>query len=1293
MDASSESQTRVSRYLPRPVIGWLADEPDRRVREVEGSLVFADVSGFTALSERLAKQGRVGAEILADTISSCFARLLAAAYGNGGSLLKFGGDALLLFFSGDDHCHRACQAAFGMRRELRALGPIDGSNGRTRLRMSVGVHTGTVHLFLVGDQHRELIVTGPAATEVVRMEAAADKGEIVVSRAVAAAVAPSCLGAAKDDGFLLRRAPGTALRPIEEVVPAVDAGTLNRALPAWLRQHALSQQDDPQHRTATVAFVKFQGTDELLRSAGAAAAAAALESLLVTVQQAVEQHDVFLLGTDVDKDGGKLIVVGGAPAATGHDEQSVLCVAREIVESDQRLAVRVGVHAGSAFAGDIGPAYRRTFTVMGDTVNLAARVMAHAEPGSVLATRAVLERCRAAFALTPVEPFAVKGKTVQVEASVVGPAAERRAEPLTNARPMIGREAELDTLRSAWQSAADGHGCATVLVGEPGIGKSRLMAELLSSVDAATHSVACEQYAANTPYAVVRQLLRQVLGCVQDSDRVLIRRLEQVLSDADDDLRQFAPLLGLVLRVDLPMTRAVAELDERFRRDRLEQTVLDLLRLLLPGPTMIAVEDAHWMDEASAHLVARLLDELSRTSWLVCLTRRPVPRGLVPQGGITVHVLELEPLHSNAATALAEILATEYEQLAPSLVADVVAKAGGNPLFLAELMAGLTASGAAELPDSLEGLILARIDALEPDDAALLRRLSVLGATFSYDLASAVLGDRLPSVDDGTWSRLSEFLEMHRSKQLGFKHALLMDGAYNSLPFRVRESLHAAVGTTIERQAGDADEDQAEVLSLHFFHAKRYPQAWRYSRIAAERAHTVYANVEAARFYERAVDAARRAGCASPEELLGVYEALGNTCRRMGELPRAATAYRAARQCALGDAVAQSRLLLKQAGVRQQEGSFPQALRWLGRADQVLVKGSAVALGQQRGRVAVARASVAKDQDRPREIVRWCQVALTEAERAGDRETQAHAAFLLDHGYVRLGRAELAQNSSRALALYEELGDLWGQGSVLNNLGARAYWAGRWEEAVDLYERGRRAFERIGDVGSTAMGMANVGEIRSDQGRVEAAAELFQRCLQIWKRMGDRASVAFVMSNMGRLATRTEMFEEAQKMLHVARDLAQSLGMPADVLEADLRLLECLCHSGDAAAAWELAESIEPRVPAHSIQAAMFSRLRGLAALQLGRLTDARAQLEVSLIEARAAEAPYEAGMTLRALAYHDVATDVDPMPHLTEAEAVLTRLGVVAVDEPVTLSLTTRSEPAIPAQAGSGRRQRSVPS
>src|SRR5271165_3164797 len=191
-------------YLPRPAVEWDLDSPGRLWRELDASLCFVDISGFTALSERLARRGRVGTEQLTEVLNHVFSRMLAIAAEQGGSLLKFGGDALLLLFPGADHQLSAVRSAVAMRAALRDAQKDELAAGRISLRMSVGVHSGTVNLFMVGTSHRELLICGPAASTTVKMEQTAEAGEIVVSRATADAMQPSHVGAPKGHGFLVR---------------------------------------------------------------------------------------------------------------------------------------------------------------------------------------------------------------------------------------------------------------------------------------------------------------------------------------------------------------------------------------------------------------------------------------------------------------------------------------------------------------------------------------------------------------------------------------------------------------------------------------------------------------------------------------------------------------------------------------------------------------------------------------------------------------------------------------------------------------------------------------------------------------------------------------------------------------------------------------------------------------------------------------------------------------------------------------------------------------------------------
>ena len=231
----SHIDTDFTPYVPRLVIEWLADDPARDWREIDGTMAFVDISGFTAMSEKLATEGKAGAEQVTDVMNATFDALLRVAYAYGGGLLKFGGDALLLFFDDDGHERRAARAAFEMRKTLRAIGRPKTSAGTVTLRMHAGLNSGRFLFTLTGTEHRELIVSGPAASITVEMEGASVAGEILVGPETAAALPAAALGEPRASGFLLARPPDAeqGLKPL----PPVDGLPLADCVPQMIREH------------------------------------------------------------------------------------------------------------------------------------------------------------------------------------------------------------------------------------------------------------------------------------------------------------------------------------------------------------------------------------------------------------------------------------------------------------------------------------------------------------------------------------------------------------------------------------------------------------------------------------------------------------------------------------------------------------------------------------------------------------------------------------------------------------------------------------------------------------------------------------------------------------------------------------------------------------------------------------------------------------------------------------------------------------------------------------------------
>lgn len=1219
-----DASTVLAPYVPRLVIDWLRDEPHADHRRVEGTLVFVDISGFTALTERLARRGKAGAEEISDVLNTVFEQLLSVAYDYGAGLVKWGGDAVLLLFDDEGHAVRACRAAAEMQRTIRRVGKLRTTAGNVTLRMSVGVHTGVFDFFLVGARHRELVITGESASVVAQMEKLAEAGEVVVSAATAAVV--KAVGPQRGDGYLLAGVPFVELRPNRKPksVSAVDVG---QAMSPALSSHLLASQgkDTDEHRHITVAFLEFSGVDALLRTVGPDRVAADLEALVQLVQEVAERHEVTFLATDVNVDGGKIILVSGVPRRAGDDEARVLTVLREVLDRGSTLRLRAGVTNGRVFTGDFGPFYRRTYSIAGDCVNLAARLMAKAEPGQLLTTGEVLARSRTSFDVTELAPLVVKGKREPVHAFAVGSPTDGGVPAEVMRLPLIGRDAELAALRASYDAAVAGHGGVVEIVGDAGLGKSRLLDELLRDVPAEVLWSRGDVYASSTPYHPLQRLLREQLGLPQIAEReALERELTGIVTAVAPGLLPWLPLIGIVAGLDLPLTDVVDALGESFRQERLEAATSELLGLVLTGPTVFVFDDAHFMDEASLSLLRRLAQDVASRPWLIVVTRRPVGSALQAE---EVRRLELAPLTAHDSQELLAA-ATSDNPLPGHRERALIARAAGNPLFLRELIA----SGALlELPDSVEGVVAARIDRLAPAERSLLRTAAVLGLRVPLDLLTELLVPEGVGASD--WRTLGEFVRLEQDGMLSFTSNLVREVAYEGLPYRRRSVLHGRAADLIEQSVEDPEE-LAELLCAHFLPAERFAAAWHYSRVAGARAQARYAHADAADFYECALSAARSLGGLPAAEVADVAERLGDARHELGELNRAGHAYAQGRRVA-SDPVQRARLGLKTARICERSSQLSLALRWVSRGLRTLEGRADPEAARMRARLTGRYARIKYAQGRYAETVRWARLAISQAEAADDPAALASALEFLDVGLVAVGDLGSEPPARKALELRIQLGDYLGQGTAHNDLGMRAYFAGQWTEALAHYEAARSAWEQGGAAWSAATASANIAELQLYQGRAEEAEAGLRRAMRVWKSAEALTELAFGQQLLGQVASRTGRFDEGLELLGSAREYSATHGEHATVLEIDGLIAECHLMVGQPERALALADDALVRAGSAGALASclpLLHRVRGRALQAVGQTDEARAALELSVRIAGERDAGHEIAFSLEAL-------------------------------------------------------------
>ncbi len=1192
-------------------------------RVIDGTLVFADLSGFTALSERLAALGgKAGAEEMTAVLNEVFGELLDLAAVQGGEMLKYGGDAVLLLFRGEEHAARAVNAARNMQRGLTRVGNIVTDLGRVRLRMSVGVHSGPIDFFVVGP-HRELVVAGEVPTTTAAMESAADAGEILLSPDTAALLPPACLGEAKGDGVLLARMPsGIAAPGVVERSPA----DLSKFIPKALRSTLAAGPVQSEHRPATIGFALVEFDES-----------ASLEQLHETferIEKTLATFDVTFLATDLAGGGVKIITAAGLPIAQPDAEERMVRAARAIVEADLPLPVRFGIQRGHVFAGTVGPPYRMAYTVIGDVVNTAARLIARAEAGEVLTLEPVLEQCSTEFAIDELAPFVAKGKAEPLNPLRVGVAMGQR-RGTDEVLPLVGREAQVAIIDEALNALRAGRGAVLDIVGEAGMGKSRVVDELVAHADdLRVIRTEAHELDSGRAYGVAALVLRELFGVDTPT------KLRQRVRDHAPELAGWAPVLGVAFGFDIKATTTTARLAPQAVPAKIREVTVALVRAAVKRRTVVLVEDLHWSDAPSARLLQALGSATENVPILITSTRRAVEGAIVPVG-ITVEVTELA---DDAAGEMLDRLCGR--PLLPNERAALLGRAGGNPMFLRELAVSIAGGMQGELPDRVESLIKARIDRLEAADREVLRAASVVGRDFSAKEVSAALGETVAPI---VWDRLASFVA--QDSRLRFRHALIRDSAYEGLPFRTRRQLHQRVGGHLEARADAAD--NVERLAVHFAAAGDGERAWRYGAAAGDRARGRFAYAEAAMFYGGALGAQAEI---DDDERFRVVDSQSYCLQTSGSLGAALEAIRRGRRSVRNNPDNKARLWL-------QEATCQLTLGEIAKADNAVQAGLRL-MKTSNGdrathvRLLVQRSQILESRGQPAATRRLAIAASTLAEEVGDKPGLAHALaarFKAETSLRLPGRAEIG---ARARELFEELGQEVDSAVVLTLIGNDLDRSGDFAGAVLAYDRAEELQARAGLQLHAAVTGYNRAELLLTQGRFEEAAPLVRRVLDVFIAAGYPAGRLAAACLDAQLRSAAGDPEAACAQLRELAAEYRGYEMEADAKEIELVLAETFLIHGDLKNArlcvpdpTELAtESLRSRCArAHAVIAAR-SRNTTPEAVRLS--------LENAIRGATDNDLPYAAAVArlLRARLFREHADEAG------DALAELDRMGVVRV-------------------------------
>jgi class 3 adenylate cyclase/tetratricopeptide (TPR) repeat protein/Mrp family chromosome partitioning ATPase len=1291
-----ESAADAVAYVPRALVESVFRHPERVSpwhERVEGTLLMGDVSGFTAMSELLARAGNEGAEWLTDIIDSFFGTMLGIASRFGGDTMTFGGDAILLLFRGDDHARRACAAALTMLAATGKLPAYKVGSHRVRLGMSMGAHSGEFFLGSAGvaESRLQCLLFGPGAARTCLAEATASSGELLITPETVAAL----------DGIASVEALGDCSRVLEvprsaDEGPSIDVDpstVLDRLVPylppqiaSGLAPGAQPHAPESDHRRVCVVFINIMGVDESLAADGADVVLSDLQDYVSAVVRLADRHGGYLISNDVYTLGLKLIVGFGAPVAHEHDAANalrmVVALRCEAEKMGLRLSHRVGVNSGFVFAGDVGPSYRRQYTVMGDAVNLAARLMSAASAGQVYVSAATLEEAGAGFAADELEPITVKGKQAPIRVcALVGECTQEMPEHGSSA--LVGRDDEARALERAAQQAASGRGTVAVIRGEPGIGKSRLTQSLARTLAALGWTVllgGCQAHTSGQPFAPWAEVMRVLLGIAagdgaESRARTIPRKVRELLPGSE----QWSPLLGGLLGASVPDTDAVRALKESDRRSRLFDLVAALVRAqAVQAPTALILEDLHWSDASSLALLEHVMAGSCDARVLIVATSRLEPAVAMELPADALHIVLEELPASTAVEIVSDIIGRR--DLSDEMAGLLLQKARGNPLFLQEVAFSLAGSealegmigvsgpelarriAALEIPDRVQGLLMTRIDALPPRTRAVLRTAAVIGTAFEGSTLRGVLHGTSEDTDLGVEiaSLVAMGLAEPEPSDLGpafrFRHALIQEVAYDSLRFSKRRELHGRIAQYLEKaHAGDL-EPLYESLVHHFSASQVDEKTREYALRAAAKARGLFAPDEAVEYYHRALRTLRARTAEATALRSLIEERVGDTYETVGRGGEAARAFRGALarwrradRSIRGGGIALPEIAdltdgfvadLHEAALCYKIGfsygrtysDYDRALRWLERAQMTLPRGYPAL----KAKIAVAESNAWSRKGDYRRAIECGRRGLEIARRTSSRDVTAHALHILANIHYELGDLGLAaRRDAQALRLYEELGDLPGQALSHSNLGSGLGALGRIDEQLEHYRVALEMHGRMGNVMEANMIDANLGDHYVRCGDFELAIDRFKGVLEACGRMPSALFLeGFACLGLARALHGLRRYEEALAALARATDVLKDAGTPSTLTEVALLRAEIEFETGRAEARRTCERALESaRELGEPWLEGMGNRVLGRIAFAQGDEEGAESLMRESVSQAERMGAPYERGLALLALA------------------------------------------------------------
>lgn len=1167
-----------------------------------GAALFADISGFTPLTERLVHDlgPQRGAEEVTKHLNRVYDGLVDELHRYGGSVTSFSGDAITCWLDGDNG-FRATSCALAMQAVMQQAQTIQVPSGEITLAMKTAVVVGTARRFLIGNPSVQLIevLAGKTLDRLVEAEHEAQKGEVILDEGTIDNLGPrvkiKAWRQSPTSGARLGVVDSLENMSIPAYWPPIPQDALDEAItrrwllpPVYKRLIEGGGEFLAELRPAVALFVRFSGIDY----DDDEEAETKLDTFVQNVQEILSRYDSNLLQLTIGDKGSSLYAAFGAPFAHEDDAVRAINVALELQELAARLPyispLQIGICQGRLRTGAYGGTMRRTYGALGDAVNTAARLMQAAAPGQILVAEATIKQTGEKFSREQLTPIMVKGKADPVAVYAVSrrqtQSTIRLQEP-QYALPMVGRAAEQDLIQEKMAEVKAGKGQVITISGEAGIGKSRLVAQIIrlaGDQDFLGFGGECQSYGTNTSYLVWQRIWQDFFELTPEMfPEAQIAHVAEQLQRINPVLLPRLPLLGSVLRLTIPDNELTQSFDAQLRKVSLESLLVECLRARAEETAVFMVlEDCHWLDPLSFELLEAIARAIADRPILIVLAVRSPDMSRAQSASFRqmpnfteIRLNEFTPEEAEHLMSLKMEQLTRAKIKISRLLRDkITERAAGNPFYIEELLNYLQSQSAIagqtlqdlDLPTSLHSLILSRIDQLTESQRNTIKVASVIGRLFR----AAMLWGAYPPLgqpqqiksDLETLERLDLTPQDTPEPELTylFKNVVTQEVAYESLPFATRAMLHDLIGQYIEKNYAHALSQYVGLLAYHYGRSDNETKKREYLLKAGEAAQAEYANEAAIEYFQRVLPLL-------PEpDRAAVMRKLGSVLELVGQWDEASDLYVQGLQLAQKHTNQQEEAWCEaaQAELLRKRGRFEEATEHLEAARLTFEKledesgmaqayHSAGTLAAQQGQYEQARELYEQSLALRREL----------------NQPAFIAALLSNLAIIARFQGDLAQSrrlNEEALEIRRQLGDRRTIANSLNNLGNAVRNLGDLAQARDHLEEALLLQREVGDRWAIANSLNNLGNVVRDQSDFETARQFYVESLTINHEFGDRRAIAYVLEDMAALAAAQDEASRALQLVGAAQTLRKEIGTPLSAVEQsqlDSRLTAVLNHA------------------------------------------------------------------------------------------------------------------------------------